>query len=300
MSTPSFEIPVAHIHDPDSITCLENAYRDVHNDEVAVTVGFWEGGTQLEAPSGKTAYRFVVEATDAHISLTPGDPVRGGQVGPYESTASGHRVVTASHHEAVWPGDAIVTNDDLGPLELLGSGVYFEVIADSTDYPAPKLSLLRNLGDHPGGCAAYEEAFRRETLPPAPPDPASADRIGSNRVNEHTLDMRYDRQPPPSKHHHGPAVGPDGRVSNHTETAVVLARSVYGLPQVGSTDEGHAVIFRDPLEKGTEDAFKIPLQPGSIVVTPSTPERLYGHSFENAFAMLVAIPGFVVPYELIR
>ena len=81
---------------------------------------------------------------------------------------------------------------------------------------------------------------------------------------------------------------------------MVLPRQAYGLPRVQNSDDGHAILYRDPLEKGTDDAFRVPVTPGSIVVTPSTSERLYGHCFENAFAMLVAIPGFVVPYEMIR
>ena len=59
------------------------------------------------------------------------------------------------------------------------------------------------------------------------------------------------------------------------------------------------MIYRDPLNKKASDAFIVPVRPGSLVVTPSTGERLYGHAFENAFAMLVAVPGFVAPYVMI-
>jgi hypothetical protein len=297
MSTSGFEIPVAHIDDPESIRQLESAYRDLHDDLVRVTVGSWSGTTSLKSRPGRTAYRFVISAHNAGIELRSGDTVRGGISESYESSASGHSSAIVTHQEEIWPGDALTSNDQLGSLELVGSGVYFEVDTESTDYPAPKVSLLRNLGDHPGGCAAYDQAFRRETLPPAPIEEHSRDRIGSNRVNEHTLDMRHDRDPGPSRHHHGTVVGANGQVFTHTEAAIVLDRSTYGLPEVGSN--GRAVIFRDPVQKGTEDSFSIPIRPGSIVVTPSTPDRLYGHCFENAFAMLVAIPGFVAPYEMI-
>ena len=299
MSTTGFEIPTAHIDEPESIKQLENAYRDLHDDKVRVTVESWCGTTSLEPRTGRTTYRFVISSHNASIALQRGDTVRGGTPEYYEASVSGNDRAISKHQEEVWPGDALTTNDHLGPLELLGSGVYFEVDAESTDYPAPKVSLLRNLEDQPGGCAAYVQAFRRETLPPAPIEEDLRDRIGSNRVNEHTLDMRYDRRPGPSKHHHGTVVGANDQVFNHTETAIVLSRSTYGLPEVGSETLGRALIYRDPAEKGTSDAFTVPVRPGSIVVTPSTPERLYGHCFENAFAMLVAIPGFVVPYELI-
>ena len=299
MSTTDFEIPVAHIDEPESIKRLENTYRDLHDDKVHVTVGSWSGNTSLEPRTGRTTYRFVISAHNASIELQPGDTVRGGTSEHYGASVSGHNRAIAKHQEEIWPGDALTTNNRLGPLELVGSGIYFEVDAESTDYPAPKVSLLRNLGDHPGGCAAYDQAFRRETLPPAPIEENLRDRIGSNRVNEHTLDMRYDRWPGPSKHHHGTVVGAGDQVFTHTEAAIVLSRSSYGLPEVASETAGRALIYRDPAEKGTSDSFAVPVRPGSIVVTPSTPERLYGHCFENAFAMLVAIPGFVVPYELI-
>ncbi|HAA76248.1 TPA: hypothetical protein DCE37_14125 [Candidatus Latescibacteria bacterium] len=296
MSTSTSEIPVGHVTDVASIRALETAYQEIHGLEVSVTAGTWSNEAIQPPPSGKTAYRFVVSSEKAHLRLKSGDGVRGGIGEAYEDVDP-HPARISPGAEEVWPGDALISNEKLGSLDLSGSGVYFEVITVSTDYPAPKLSLLRNLSDHPGGCAPYYGAFRRETIPPAPT--ASGDPIGSNRVNEHTLDMRIDRQPPPTRHHHGTVTGADGRVYNHTETAVVLPRSVYGRPPVGDGGAGHAVIYRDPLNKGTGDSFTVPLTPGSIVVTPSTTERLYGHCFENAFAMLVAIPGFVVPYELI-
>ncbi len=300
MSTSSYDIPVGHIDDPESIKQLNTAYRKLHDGDVEVAVGRWHGEVTLAPPSEKTAYRFIVKAEDTRIALFKGDPVRGGKGSMYSGGSTGHATVLTSHQEQIWPGDAIISNDDLGSLPLSGSGVYFEVIVDTTPYPAPKLSLLRNLDDHPGGCAPYGGAFRRETVPSAAIDPSSPDRIGANRVNEHTLDMRIDRQPPPTRHHHGTVIGPEGGVRNHTETAIVLSRADYGLPEIGDGNGGHAIIYRDPSEKGIQDAFTIPVTPGSIVVTPSTSERLFGHCFENAFAMLVAIPGFVVPYERIR
>ena len=294
MSTPAFEIPVAHIDDPESIAQLEQSYAAFHGDQFQVRIGSWHGETQLVPPDDRTAYRFLVTAESAVVQLLAGDTVRGGTGSAYDRVEGGHSRSRSAHREALWPGDALISNDVLGPLSLAGSGTYFVVTTETTEYPSPKVSLLRNLGDQPGGCAAYDQAFRRETLPPAPV--RDQDLIGVNRVNEHTLDMRNDRTPLPSKHHHGTIKGPDGTLHTHTETAVVLARSVYGLPEVAPESEGSVIVYRDPEEKGTADSFTIPVRPGSIIVTPSTPDRLYGHCFSNAFAMLIALPGFVAPY----
>ena len=301
MSTRTFEIPVGHVDDPDSIARISKAYIDLHEGRVEVAVRRWSGPTRLNPIGHRTTYRFVVSSEGATVSLQSGDQVRGGQSKDrYDFTDDGHPRAKSNFKEMVWPGVALMSSEELGPLLLDGTGVYFEIVTETTSYPAPKVSLLRNLSDHPGGCAPYDDAFRRETVPPAHLEPGSSDKVGANRVNEHTLDMRIDRHPPPTQHHHGSVVGADGCVWNHTETAVVLPRSVYGRPPLNDSEEGHAVIFRDPLEKGTEDAFRVPLRPGSIVVTPSTTQRLYGHCFENAFAMLIAVPGFVAPYEMIQ
>lgn len=296
MSTPTCEIPLGHVDNPDSIDRIRRAYAHLH-DGVTVDVGRWDGETLLPAPAERRAYRFAVRASGAQIELETGNLVRGG-IGPAYGPGV-HPCLAARHREDILPGDAFVADETLGPTRLTGAGVYFEVVTEVTDYPAPNVSLLRNLGDCPGGCAPYDEAFRRETLPPTPVAPGGPDNVGSNRVNEHTLDMRVDRTPPPSQHHHGTVEGPGGRVLNHTETAIVIPREAYGRPPFEGIGGSRAVIFRDPQEKGTADAFTVPLEPGSILVTPSTPDRLYGHRFENAFAMLVAVPGFVAPYELI-
>jgi len=300
MSTPSFEIPVGHVDDAESIERLACAYSDLHDGRVSITVGNWEGDTTWRPAAGQTRYLFVVRSRKSRLSLDKGTAVRGGIGDIYECHPDSHPRLHQNHAEELWPGDAIVLEDHAPPAHVTGDGVYFEVATEPSGYPAPRLSLLRNLTDRAGGCAPYEGAFRRETLPPDPVPANAESQIGTNRVNEHTLDMRYDRQPLPTKHHHGTVTGPGSVTLSHTETAVVLSRHTYGLPPVGNSEEGHAVLYRDPLEKGTQDAFRVPVRPGSIVVTPSTPDRLYGHCFENAFAMLVAIPGFVVPYEMIN
>jgi hypothetical protein len=79
----------------------------------------------------------------------------------------------------------------------------------------------------------------------------------------------------------------------HTETAVVLDRSTYDLPSVDGSDR-HVRLFRRPREDPT-DWVDVPVKPGSIVVTPATERRVYGHCFRNAFAALVAVPGFTAP-----
>ena len=116
-------------------------------------------------------------------------------------------------------------------------------------------------------------------------------------MNEHTLDMRFDRTPPPSRHHHGRVRCGTNRFVNHSETAIVLRRLVYGLPEVGNAEDAQLVIYRRPTEDPS-DRLTVPVRPGSIVVSPSTEELTTGHCFRDAFAMLVAIPGFVAPYEL--
>jgi hypothetical protein len=174
----------------------------------------------------------------------------------------------------------------------------FQVIAEATAYPTPRLVLLRHLQDRPGGCAAYPGAFRREALPPQRMPDGTEDRRGPNRVNEHTLDMRPDRHPTPIKHYHGPVACTEGRSVSHSETALVLPRAAYGLPLVNGSEEGYAVLYPRPAEDPTE-CLTVPVRPGSILVTPATEAGAIGHCFANAFAMLVAIPGFVAPYRRI-
>lgn len=107
-----------------------------------------------------------------------------------------------------------------------------------------------------------------------------------------------DRTPPPTRHYHGPVRVDESTYVNHTETALVLPRAVYGLPEVGDAEQGHVVIYRRPDEDPT-DQVVIPVRPGSIVVTPATTTQIMGHAFENCLAMLVAIPGFVAPMSFI-
>lgn len=295
MSTPTtFEVPVAHIDDAESIAKLTTNLRQLHGSEFDFAVCSWNGATRLSAPKDKTVYRFVMRSQNAKIQVQAGDWVRGLR-GSNELLSQSAQ----NQQEELWPGDALVTNEQIGDIEIDGSGVYYEITTATTEYHAPKAAFLRNLPDAPGGCAAYENAFRREVIPPEKPPEHTNDGMGTNRVNEHTLDMRPDREPLPSKHHHGQVQTYTGMI-NHTETALVLPRSAYGLPLPNGTEEGHAILYRDPLTKGTTDSFEIPVSPGSIVVTPSTSDCLYGHSFANAFAMLVAVPGFVAPYVMIN
>lgn len=293
----SLPIPVAHIDDPDALNLVLNALRALHGPPYEFAVGRWAGTVQLVAPLGRTLYRFFMQTTEATIQLQSGDLVRGPTSnGPYRMLDKALGEVREASSEALWPGDVVTAS--MEPVTLTGSGVYFDVITEATDYPAPRAAFLRNLSDHPGGCAAYPGAFRREAIPPVRPAPDAADRRGANRVNEHTLDMRIDRRPTPIRHYHGPLALGDGAVVNHSEIAIVLPRGVYGRPEVDQPDEGHVLIYRRPAEDPT-DTVVIPVRPGSLVVTPATPENTLGHCFENCFAMLVAIPGFVAPYNLI-
>lgn len=290
-------IPVAHLDDTDAINALLNALRALHGPAYEFAVGRWAGAVRLVAPPGRTVYRFFMETADAAVHLRQGDLVRGPRAdGPYRSVDETVAAVSADQQEALWPGDVVTATTT--PVTLTGRGVYFDVITETTAYPAPRAAFLRNLRDQPGGCAAYPGAFRREALPPQRPAAEDVDRRGVNRVNEHTLDMRIDRCPPPIRHYHGPIALGNDQVVNHSEIALVLSRAIYGLPEVDQTNEGHVLIYRHPAEDPT-DTVIIPVRPGSIVVTPATPETTMGHCFENCFAMLVAIPGFVAPYHMI-
>lgn len=290
-------IPVAHIDDPAAISALLAALRAFHAPPYEFAIGRWAGEVRLVAPPGRILYRFFIQTAEALLSLRHGDLVRGPTPnGPYRASDDALAEVIADFTETLWPGDVVTATTE--PVTVTGRGVYFDLFTEATDYPAPRAAFLRNLRDHPGGCAAYPGAFRREAIPPQRPTPAAPDRRGVNRVNEHTLDMRRDRRPTPIRHYHGPVALGDGTVVNHSEIAIVLPRAIYGLPEVDKADEGHLLIYRCPAEDPT-DTVVIPVRPGSIVVTPATPENTMGHCFENCFAMLVAIPGFVAPYNLI-
>ncbi len=291
-------IPVAHIDDVDAINALLNALRGLHGPAYEFAVGRWAGEIRVVAPLGRVLYRFFIETTNARVALQTGDHVRGASPdGPYRLVDEALAEVTEDCQETLWPGDVVTATT--APVTLTGSGTYFDVLVEETDYNAPRAAFLRYLGDHPGGCAAYPGAFRREALPPQRPAPDAPDRRGVNRVNEHTLDMRIDRHPTPIRHYHGPVALGNGAVVNHSETAIVLPRTLYGLPEVAQEDAGHVLLYNRPAEDPS-DTILIPVRPGSIVVTPAIPANTLGHCFENCFAMLIAIPGFVAPYHMIE
>ncbi|RLT38261.1 MAG: hypothetical protein DWI57_12320 [Chloroflexi bacterium] len=270
-------IPTGHIDDADSVRVVITALRALHGPDYDFALRRWHGMISFGSSPGRTRHFFVVKA-DQTCQVFPN---------------------LAGLGEALWPGDVFCVRPGDGPIRVEGDGVAFEVTTQATDYPAPRLVHLRELTDKPGGCAAYPGAFRREALPPVRPPADAADRRGVNRVNEHTLDMRSDRTPLPIRHCHGPvAIGPDATV-NHSETAIVLPRSLYGLPEVGKTDEGRVVIYTRPLEDPSAQVV-ISVRPGSVIVTQASSQRVMGHAFENAFAMLIAIPGFVAPYRMLE
>ncbi|MCB0128606.1 MAG: hypothetical protein KDE58_40350 [Caldilineaceae bacterium] len=291
-------VPVAHVDDPSAISALLVALRELHGPTYEFAVGQWSGDVHIIAPPGAVLFRFLMETDGAAIALHPGDRVHGGaDDGNYRPIEESMAEVTVDHCASLWPGDVVTATAEQAVV-LSGSGRYFEVTVEETAYCAPRAAFLRNLADHPGGCAAYPGAFRREAIPPQRPAQAAGDQRGVNRINEHTLDMRIDRKPPPIRHYHGPIAIGEGETVNHSEIAIVLPRSVYGLPEVDQLDMGHLVIYRRPAVDPT-DTMIVPVQPGSIVVTPATPEQTMGHCFENCFAMLIAIPGFVAPYHML-
>ncbi len=270
-------IPTGHIDDADSMRGVIDALREFHGPEYDFAVRSWHGMITFGSSPGRTRHFFVVEADQTC------------QV--WENLAG--------LGEALWPGDVFCVRPGDGPIRVEGDGVAFEVATETSSYPAPRIVHLRDLTDKPGGCAVYPGAFRREALPPVRPAADGADRRGVNRVNQHTLDMRSDRNPPPIRHCHGPvAIGPQATV-NHSETAIVLPRAVYGLPEMGKSDRGWVVIYPDPVATPSI-TVTIPVRPGSVIVTPASSQRVMGHAFENAFAMLIAIPGFVAPYHMLE
>lgn len=295
------DIAVAHVDDARAVEHLLDVLQALHGPDYAFAVGSWAGRVSLRPPRGRVLHRFVISTEQAAIDLHPGDRVRGVPAnGPYQLIGPTLAKVTAPHREALWPGDVACIADGEGVEPILsGSGTYFDVITEATAYTAPRLVMLRHLPDKPGGCAAYTGAFRREALPPEKPPAGAGDQRGVNRVNEHTLDMRQDRDALPVPHYHGPVSLGQDEVVNHSETAIVLPRSVYNLPDPDQPDAGRVVIYCRPADDPA-DQIVIPVRPGSIVVTPATRDRVMGHAFENAFAMLVAIPGFVAPHHPIR
>jgi hypothetical protein len=292
---------VGHVAEVESTGRVLALLRHLHGPAYQFGLGRWAGDTTVAPQAGRTSHRFVIAAESGMIRLEPGALVRGyDPAGPYRQLAPTLAEVAASHSEPVWPGDVIVVDErQPGPVRLMGQGIYFEVTTPQTAYRAPQFAGLRHLPDYPGGCAAYPGAFRREALPPERAGLTAADQQGCNRVNEHTLDMRYDRSPAPIRHYHGPVPAGSGRLVNHSETAIVLPRSLYGLPEVGPVDQGHLVLYPRPAEDAS-DKVVIPVRPGSIVVTPASPDAVAGHCFENVLAMLIAIPGFVAPYHFIE
>lgn len=269
-------IPIGHIDDPASMRGVIDALRALHGPTYDFAVHRWHGAISFGSSPGRTRHFFVVEASQ------PSQIFRN----------------LAGLGEALWLGDVFCVNAGDEPIRVVGDGVAFEVNTEATAYPAPRLVHLRDLTDYPGGCAVYPGAFRREALPPVRPAADAADRRGVNRVNEHTLDMRIDRYPPPIRHCHGPVAISQDETVNHSETAILLPRSRYDLPEVDRTDAGHVVIYTDPLDDPSAQ-MTIPVRPGSVIVTPAGSRQVMGHAFENAFAMLIAIPGFVAPYHML-
>lgn len=297
MTVARADIAVGHVDDAASLEKVLTALRQLHGEHYDFAVERWEGEKRIEAMLGTVVHLFVVGAEEGQIRLYPGEQVRGpSEDGPYRLAGEVGELLEG-YSEEVWPGDAICVDATTADRTLLtGGGTFFKVVTEATAYPFPRLALLRNLPSLPGGCAAYDGAFRRETLPPQEVLDAAVDRRGNNRVNQHTLDMRPDRQPLPRAHYHGQVAVADGAFVNHSETALVLPRSVYDLPPVRDTEEGEIALYPHPAEE-PEDFFTVPMRPGSIAVTPAAEAGPVGHRFIDAFAMLVAIPGFVAPTQ---
>jgi hypothetical protein len=295
-------VTIGHIDDAASMHAVCTTLAALHGDSYTFRVTRWQGSTELTALTGRHRVCFVMQADGARVHLAPGQRVRG--IPPNDSfqrTEEHWAEVTAATEQEIWSGD-VIGMEDHQVVTLSGSATCFEVTTEATNYPLPTVAFLRHLSDRPGGCAAYPGAFRREALPPMRAlmhaTGGAADQRGVNRVNEHTLDMRFDRDPRPQPHHHGPVAIGEGNVVNHSETALVLPRALYNLPPVGATDTGRVVIYGNPTADPSDTEI-ISVRPGAVVVTPAAnmlEGGIAGHCFENAFAMLVAIPGFVSPH----
>lgn len=303
LSTPNTQIAaiVGHIDDPESMRGVCATLAAIHGDTYAFRTLQWDGQTVLMAQPDRQRFCFVMAVAGARIILYPGQSVRGVPAsGPYQRIEEHWAKTTASVEEELWPGD-VVCVDSGQSVMVKGSATCFEVETEATAYPLPTVALLRHLSDRPGGCAAYPGAFRREALPPVRAAAGAEDQRTVNRVNEHTLDMRIDRTPRPQPHHHGPVATSNGKGVNHSETALVLSRASYGLPsfddQTDAPETGHVFFYPDAANPS--ESVVVPVRPGSILVTPATADGIAGHCFENAFAMLVAIPGFVSPHRSI-
>jgi hypothetical protein len=293
-------VAVGHIDDDASMQGVCETLAAIHGDAYSFGVARWQDKTVLAADAGRRRFYFVMEAGSAHVTLAAGQRVRGVPPdGPYQWLEQEHWAkVIAPVEESLWPGDVLCVEAG-EQVTVRGDALCFCVTSEASDYPLPTVAFLRHLTDRPGGCAAYPGAFRREALPPVRAARDVEDQRRANRVNEHTLDMRVDRNPPPQPHHHGPVAIGAGEVVNHSETALVLPRARYALPEVDEQENGRVVIYRQPLTDPA-DKLIIPVRPGSVVVTPATVDGVAGHCFENAFAMLVAIPGFVSPHSAIH
>lgn len=293
MATHNDEVPTAHLSDETAVAALVETLNGIHGPSYGFSVDRWSGRTVLEPATDRMSYHVVIEAEDSSVEVAPGDRLRGSPPGLSERTSNGRfSRATDARTVPLRPGDVITVAPGEDPVELTGSGTRLGILTERTAYRAARFCFLRHIPDEPAGCAEYEGAFRREVLPPEPSDDESDSR-GSNRVNLHTIDMRHDREPEPVQHYHEPVTTGHGGRTNHTETAIVLDRSTYGRPPVEGSDE-HVRIFRRPREDAS-DWFDLRVDPGSIVVTPATEDRVYGHCFRNAFAVLVAVPGFTAP-----
>ena len=291
------DVAVAHIGDRAGTARIVELLTGLHGSEYEFAVRRVRGSATLYPVPGRLTACFLMEAQGAGLSLFPGDLVRRPDAGfPARTAADGLSEVTERHWHPVQAGDTVCIDDRARSMaSLSGDLAWFEVSMPVTDYVAPRLVLLRNLKDKPGGCAAHVGAFRRESLPPVRPPDGKPDRRGVNRVNMHALDMRTDRDPPPSPHCHGPVAVDGTEFVNHSETALVLPRTLYGLPPHGA-DLPEQVEMYPRVSEPDAEPVAVPVRPGSIVVTPGGRDRTMGHCFVNAFAMLVAIPGFVSPH----
>jgi hypothetical protein len=286
-------VPTAHVDDDQSTSELADTLSAIHGESFEFAIDSWEPGTVIEPPPTRVAYHVVIEAEDASVPVTPGDRVRGRPPEePYEQVDGSLATATTAHEVEVWPGDVVTVGPDDEPLELTGTGTYLAVCTEQTAYPAPRFAFVRYLPDDGGGCAEYDDAFRREVLPPVVSG-ADDDARGVNRINQHTIDMRHDREPQPVQHCHAPVTTGDGERAPHTETAIILDRSTYDRPPVDESDP-HVRLFCRPNEDDS-DWVDVPVEPGSIVVTPAMETDVYGHCFRNAFAALVAVPSFTAP-----
>jgi hypothetical protein len=156
LSTPKEQISIAigHIADAGSMDAVCKTLRAIHGNAYDFAVSGWQEETDLAVQPGRRRYYFVMDVTDALVTLTPGHRVRGiPPTGPYQPLEEPQWAeATAPMQDALWPGDVLCV-DSARPLIVSVKATCFLVESEATAYPAPAAAFLRHLTVRQGGGA---------------------------------------------------------------------------------------------------------------------------------------------------